>query len=202
MMRWRILKTLVHKETLRHATNRGGLVLAGLLITASLLLAALNPAGDQDRPATLAGRIHHCIIWYDDDSDWIDHLRTNIPAGLKSNILFYRTEQAIGFNEYIKNYETGTGGIEIRTMTNPDGLVRHRVSVRYSSGDRPGMAIYESWFCRETQRFFHARATQNLRKAGVNVDREFPLPILDDELWAQQQAFQSMTDRYAALANG
>ena len=56
-MRWRILKTLLHKEALRHATNRGGLALAGLLVTASLLLAALNPAAEQDKPATLVGGI-------------------------------------------------------------------------------------------------------------------------------------------------
>src|SRR5215831_15861964 len=73
-MRWHILKTLLHKEALRHATNRGGLALAGLLVTASLLLAALNPAAEKDKPATLVGGIHHCLIWYDEDDGWA---RTN-----------------------------------------------------------------------------------------------------------------------------
>ena len=73
-MRWHILKTLLHKEALRHATNRGGLALAGLLVTASLLLAALNPAAEQDKPATLVGGVHHCLIWYDEENDWVRHL--------------------------------------------------------------------------------------------------------------------------------
>src|SRR3954447_12754394 len=70
-MRWHILKTLLHKEALRHATNRGGLALAGLLVTASLLLAALNPAGEHDKPATLVGGIPHCIVWYDQEDEWV-----------------------------------------------------------------------------------------------------------------------------------
>lgn len=200
-MRWRILKTLLHKEALRHATNRGGLALAGLLVTASLLLAALNPAaGDQDRPAALVGGIHHCVIWYDDDSDWVYFLRTNLPPSLKSNILFYPLKQPIAFNEYIKNYETGTGGFEIRTSSAGDGPTRHRVYVRYPSGDRTGMAVYENWFWKETQRYFHARASIDLRKSGVEVDRDFPAPTMDDDLWAQRQAYQSLLERYTALA--
>ncbi len=45
-MRWHILKTLLWKEALRHASNRGGLMLAALLVTASLVLSVMNPAGD------------------------------------------------------------------------------------------------------------------------------------------------------------
>ena len=37
-MRWHILRTLLHKEVLRHLANRGGLVLLLLLVVASMLL--------------------------------------------------------------------------------------------------------------------------------------------------------------------
>ena len=58
-MRWHILKTLLQKEALRHATNRGGLALAGLLIAASLLAAALNPAGDKS--SSLVGGVRFAL---------------------------------------------------------------------------------------------------------------------------------------------
>src|SRR4051794_14294141 len=109
-MRWRILKTLLYKEGLRHATNRGGLALAGLLITASLLLAALNPAGGEDKPATLIGGIHHCIVYYDEKDDWVSYLEANRPAGLRANILFFQIRPRLDLERHIE-YDIGTGGI-------------------------------------------------------------------------------------------
>lgn len=199
-MRWRILKTLLHKEALRHATNRGGLALAGLLITASLLLATLNPAADEDKPAMLVGGVHHCIVWFDDDSDWVRHLQDHVPPGLKPNILFYRIDSQIGLDQHIR-YETGTGGIEIRTMPAIEGRPKYRVNVRYPQGDRAGMAVYENWFWRETHRYFHARASEELQSSGVKVEAWFPPPILDDDMWAHRQAYHDLSDKYVALSS-
>ena len=49
-MRWYILKALLYKEAMRHATNRGGLLLAGLLVTASLVMAASIRRATKLRP--------------------------------------------------------------------------------------------------------------------------------------------------------
>ena len=114
-MRWHILKTLLHKEALRHATNRGGLALAGLLVTASLLLAALNPAAERDKPATIVGGIHHCRIWYDEDSGWLRHLEANVPPALKGNVFFHAIPGNVGPDDHLK-YATGVGGIEVRSI--------------------------------------------------------------------------------------
>src|SRR5436190_9921964 len=160
-MRWHILKTLLHKEALRHATNRGGLALAGLLITASLLLAALNPAAEQDKPATLVGGIHHCLIWYDEPDDWVRHLEQNCPPGLKANVRFLSLDGRLGLDQH-RRYDTGTGGIELRAMPAGDGVPKYRVYVRYPEGDRAGLAVYESWFWKESYKFFHARAEAEL----------------------------------------
>src|SRR5262245_15221725 len=200
-MRWRILKTLLHKEALRHATNRGGLALAALLVTASLLLAALNPAAEHDKPGTLVGGIHHCIIWYDEEADSLRPLQATRPPGLRANILFYEIRPKVGIDEHIK-YKTGTGGIELRSMPAAGGVSQYRVYVRYPEGDRAGMAVYENWFWRESHRFFHTRAADSLRQKGMDVERAFPPPPLDDDLWTQRQAYRDLVEQYAKLANG
>jgi hypothetical protein len=198
-MRWRILKTLLHKEALRHATNRGGLALAGLLVTASLLLAALNPAAEKDKPATIVGGIHHCIVWSDSDSDWLRHLQASVPPGLKANIHFYPIDPPVGLDQHLK-YPTGTGGIELRSLTLAGRGPGYRVYVRYPEGDRAGMAVYETWFWKETQKYFHTRAAADLKERGVDADRVFPAPDLADELWPQRQAYQTLVERYATVA--
>jgi hypothetical protein len=200
-MRWRILKTLLHKEALRHATNRGGLALAGLLVTASLLLAALNPAAEDDKPAMLVGGIHHCIVYYDEKDDWVTHLEAHRPAGLRANILFYQIRPRIDIDRHIE-YETGTGGIEIRLMPASGNRPKYRVYVRYPEGDRAVMAAYENWFWRESQRYFHTRAAEELRKAGVPVETELPAPILDDNMWAHRQAYSDLSARYKSAISG
>src|SRR6516225_4833458 len=86
-MRWYILKTLLYKEALRHATNRGGLMLAGLLVAAALVLSLMNPSGD--RSTRLIGGIHHCYVHVDDmDSPWVRHLRDHVPPDLEKQLLF------------------------------------------------------------------------------------------------------------------
>jgi ABC-2 type transporter len=194
-MRWRILKTLLHKEALRHATNRGGLVLAGLLVKASLLLAVLNPAAGEDKPAPLVGGIHHCIIWHDEKLDLVRHLEQSVPAGLKNNILF----RPIGPNTPLDQdlpFESGTGGFELRAIPSLLGPSRIRVVVRYPDSDRAGMTIYERWFWRESYRYYHARATEDLKKLRVDVEKEFPAAAVDDDVWVQREMYQRLLERY------
>lgn len=199
-MRWHIVKTLLHKEALRHATNRGGLALAGLLVTASLLLAALNPAAEEDKPATLVGGIHHCLIWYDEPDDWVKHLEQHCPPGLKANIRFLPLQGRLGLDQH-RQYDTGTGGIELRSMPAADGTRRYRVYVRYPDGDRAGMAAYENWFWKESYRYFHSRAAAELKAKGADPERVLPPLTLDDDLWAQRQAYRDLFDRYAAVVS-
>ena len=198
-MRWYILRTLLHKEALRHATNRGGLALAGLLVSASLLLAALNPGSEEDRATTLIGGVHHCIVRYDADSDWVKHLDQHRPAGLRSNVIFDPITVPIGPDDHIK-YESGVGGIEIRTVTGPGDQPTYRVWIRYPEGDRAGMAVYENWFWRESYRFFHAKSAAAL-PADVATEH-LPRPRLDDDLWSERVAFERLAERYAAVAGG
>ena len=101
-------------------------------------------------------------------SGW-HHLAEHMPPSLQANIS-YPTDRRpqVGLDQHLK-YETGTGGIEMRSMPAVDGTPRYRVYVRYPEGDRAGMAVYESWFWKESYRYFHARAAAELRERGVDA---------------------------------
>jgi hypothetical protein len=199
-MRWYILKTLLHKEALRHATNKGGLMLAGLLVAASLVLAVMNPAGD--KTSQLIGGIHHCFIDVtDQDSPWVMHLKGTLPESLKNHLIFRNLDPGITSEQTVV-YQTGTGAIQIRENKAAKGdQPRYLVWVWHPAGDRAGMAVYEQWFWRETYRFFRKQAAEELKKAGASPERALPAVELDkDELWDQRLIHEQL--RTAGVAAG
>ena len=197
-MRWYILKTLLHKEALRHATNRGGLMLAGLLVTASLVLSAMNPAGEQSN--VLVGGVRLCFIHIEEDQGpWASHLRASVPAELKNHIRFNKLDANLGPDRTIV-YPPGAGAIQVRTASpSADGNPRYGVWLWHPTGDRAGMTIYEQWFWRESYRFFHQQAADELKKTGVDSTKAFPLPDLDsDGLWENRILIEHLRDRFIA----
>lgn len=199
-MRWYILKTLLHKEALRHATNRGGLMLAGLLVTASLVLAALNPAGDRGSP--LVGGIRRCNVDVEDASgSWEQHLKNHVPAALSGHVHFRELPQSLGTDKTIY-YPPGTGAIQIRKVASESGgPTRYLVWLWHPDGDRTGMAVYEQWFWRETYRFFHQQAVEELRKQGINPESALASPDIDnDELWDERIWTEHLRQRVTLVA--
>src|SRR5262245_61953858 len=90
-MRWHILRTLLHKEVLRHLANRGAIVLA-ILLQAIALLLSLGKAGSQG--PILGGNVQRCYLIYKrSDPDlphikaWVQHLRSRIPSDWDENQL-------------------------------------------------------------------------------------------------------------------
>ena len=160
-------------------------------------MAALNPAAERDRPVALVGGVHHCIVRYEEPSAWLTHLREHVAPGLRLNIFFH----LVGPDER-QNYPVGTGGIEVHSLDATAGGPHFRVVVRFPEGDRAGMSVYESWFWRESYRYFHVQAAESLRANGVDPDRDLPAPKLDDDLWAQRQAYQALGDRFARVTGG
>lgn len=199
LIRWRILRTLLHKEGLRHVTNRGGIALAALLVAASLLVAILYPAGgDQEKSVPMVGGVHHCIVWHDEESPWIDHLRKTVPKGFENIILFYPITQQIAPEDRIM-YQVGTVGIEIRSMASSRRHPNSLVWIRHPEGDRASMAVFEQWFWRESYRYFQKAAVEAQFANGG--DGEFLTnPLGDrDHLWAQREAFQNLFARLDAV---
>jgi len=191
-MRWHILKALLLKEALRHATNRGGLLLAGLLVTASLVMAALNPAGE--KTTQLIGGIHHCFIHAEDfDGPFVKHLQESMPPELRKLVFFKKLDPDLGPDQTVV-YPTGTGAIQIRKAPpGPDGEPRYLIWVWHPAGDRSGMEIYESWFSREAYRFAHQQAIERLNAKGLDGAKLLPMPDLNrDDLWNNRLVEQQL----------
>src|ERR1043166_7654309 len=85
-MRWYIIRTLLHKEALRHLANRGGIALALLLVVAALLLSVFGKGEAQ--AGSFLGGVQHCFVDYWQAGPWIDHLRDNVPDELRAHIRF------------------------------------------------------------------------------------------------------------------
>jgi hypothetical protein len=200
-MRWYILKTLLHKEALRHASNRGGLLLAALLVTASLVMAAFNPIGDTS--ATLMGGVHHCYVddVYGMEPGWSQHLKDSVPADLKNRLVFRTRRAKLAPNELIV-YPTGAGAIQVVRESEPEGAqpATYAVRIWHPGGDRVGMTSYEEWFWRESYRYFHNKARAELQAKGVDVASRFPLPDIDkDNLWQNRLLSQQLCQRIVEL---
>src|SRR6266849_5608885 len=112
-MRWYILRTLLHKELLRHLANRGGIALGLLLVVAALLLSFF---GKNDGTANgLVGGVQRCFIDFEEDNTWVDHLRHNVPPEMKNQIEFRSVANTFARGTTI-TYPPNTGGIQIRWL--------------------------------------------------------------------------------------
>jgi hypothetical protein len=152
-VRWHILRTLVHKEVLRHAANRGGLALIALLVAAALLLSFFGK--DPTQPGSLTGGAQRCYIDYWQDGPWIDHLRESVPADLTSRLVF--REAAAAPTEAGKIvYPPGHGAIQIRTKEGTGGQ-RYQVWVWHPGADG-GLSPFEAWFWKESFRYLRRQA--------------------------------------------
>jgi hypothetical protein len=173
-MRWHILRTLFHKEVLRHSANRGGLVLVLLLVAASMLLSFF---GHADASGGLTPGVQLCFIDYAQDSPLVTHLRHNIPADLAGQVRFRPLAHARTDAKGTLVYPQGTGAIQLR----PDAGGTMRVWF-WHPGDRGALAPFEIWFWQEAYRF------AQVQRGRMDSPAETTLPVLKAE--------------YSALENG
>src|SRR6185437_3290162 len=91
-MRLYILKALLHKEFARHLANRGGIALALLLVAAAVLLSVFAPQETAASGTGMVDGVHHCFIDADRATPLFKHLQENVPADLKSQLVFRVTD--------------------------------------------------------------------------------------------------------------
>jgi ABC-type Na+ efflux pump permease subunit len=151
-MRWHILRTLLHKEVLRHLANRGGLVLVLLLVVASMLLSFF---GNGEGPAAgLGSGVRLCYVDYCEEVPLIQHLRRNVPPDLTDHVKFRPLRQAPTDARGYIVYPQNTGAIQLRPANNPGA--GYRVVLWYPGADGAALAPYEAWFWKESLRFVQA----------------------------------------------
>jgi hypothetical protein len=165
-MRWHILRTLLHKEVLRHRANRGGLALACLLVVASLLLTHFN-RGDAGA-SSLNGGVARCLFDYWQDDPWVEHLRANVPAGWQRRVHFRPIASVAGEGQTIY-YPPGTCAIQLRTNGRDGAERRYKVWLWHPGQDAAVLAPYEAWFWRESARYFQQRGSGTTAAEGAAV---------------------------------
>lgn len=163
-MRGRIVWTLFKKEIDRQLANRGGLVLAALLVVASLLMAFFG--GDGGQTGSLLGGVDHCFVDYWADDGWVSHLRAHVPPELRRRVRFRNVAASVEEGATI-TYPPGSGAIQLR-VTGSGAQARHKVCLWHPGKDAAGMAVYEAWFWRESARYFQREAAVVLERTGQN----------------------------------
>jgi len=166
-MRWHILRTLLHKEYLRHLANRGGIVLMLLLVVIALLLSLWRPTS---QGPLLGGEVQRCYLnyWENDPAyaehirPWIEHLRAQVPPEWDERNFRIRSAQhpdirIDGEGKII--FSPNEGAIQLRSQDYPfaDGRPRFQVKLWHPGKDAKVLSGYEVWFWRETGRYFNQK---------------------------------------------
>lgn len=165
-MRPRVLSTLLRKEALRVAAQRGPLGMALLMIVTAVLvstlgsrsLGSLAPGGD----------VSLCVVDYWQPNHWLEHLEENRPDEPEHRVEF----RSMANHEGFIRYPMGSAGIQLRpldvlpdasrTPSEAAALPRFKVWVWHPGGDGGAAGWCEDWFWRETRHFFLDQARTGL----------------------------------------
>jgi hypothetical protein len=197
-VRWPIVRTLLTKEALRLAANRGTLVLAALLVAAAGLVAVFDRGGEQlannPRPLTR--------FWVDfwRDGPWVEYLRSHVPEDLSATVHFRAESEIPRDRAGTLQYLPGEGAVQLRPIDDASDE-RYVTWFWYSGGDPAVLAPYEEWFWRETRQFFHERAVSALPEERREEARRLrPPPTTSDPARLLAELESQYRERLAALA--
>jgi ABC-2 family transporter protein len=151
-MRWSVLKTLLHKELLRHAANRGGLVLLMLLVVFALLLSLSG--GAQTPGSGIGGGVRQCYVDHATGGGLVDYLRRHMPEDMKEQIKFRDLASVPTNAAGVIVYPQSTGAIQLRPAD--DGSSGFVVWLWHPGEDSTALAPYEAWFWKETLNYYRA----------------------------------------------
>lgn len=188
-MRVYILRALLAKEFRRHLANRGGIALGLLLIAAAGLLSVFNPGGADAAGTGMVGGVHHCYVEFAGPLPLVDHLRANLPAELKQQVVF--REWSPGRVDGLVTYPPGIGAIQIRQDRDPaTDRPRLTFAVWHPQGDPQAMTHYEAWFWKESLRAMYTEAAKTGAAAGLT-----PPEYGADDLWAVRDCFRRLAEQ-------
>jgi hypothetical protein len=186
-MRWYILRTLLHKEILRHIADRGGIIMALLLIGAAFLLSYYGKATSQSGDIT--GGLNKCYVdSFVGDDPWIDHLHQNVPSQWKDLIEFRSDRPNAHHDKVVKRnsdgivvYRPGQAGIQIH-RGEQDGKTIYQFQF-WHPNDEGELTPYEAWIWKEWSHFNREQAATALAGVTESKDRsrvEAALPAVSE----------------------
>jgi hypothetical protein len=150
-MRWPILKTLLHKELLRHLANRGGLVLMLLLAVFALMLSLFG--GGPSAGAGIGAGVQRCYVDYAIGGPVLEHLRRHVPEEMKDQVKFRRLQDVPTNAAGAIVYPQGTGSLQLRPPE--QGSKGFTVWLWHPGEDGSALAPFEAWFWKETLAYYH-----------------------------------------------
>jgi ABC-2 type transporter len=170
-MRWHILRTLLHKEVLRHLANRGGLAMIALLIVAAMLLSFF---GTRDGGMSgLAPGVKRCYVDYWEDGPLIAHLKNRVPAALKDQICFRPSKNLTTDDQGRIVYQQNTGAIQIRPGP--------QICFWHPGSDGTALAPFEAWFWKESLRYSLSYYETQTSAGGLNFQTLTLMPVTEPE---------------------
>jgi hypothetical protein len=175
-VRWYIIRVLWRKEALRHLAQPGGIILAVLLVAASVLLSFFGRSSNST--TNLVGDVQHCFIDYGEEGPWVAHLKQSVPADMRQQIVFRHASQIPTVNGTVV-YPAGCGAIQIRVQgKDTSGRPRYQVWLWQSGG---GLAPFEAWFWQETHRHFQTQTAVAVERLDESVRGALLVPTVTTE---------------------
>jgi hypothetical protein len=194
-MRWHVLRTLLHKEALRHLANRGGIALILLLVVASMLLSFFGTGGGPG--GGLDPGVRLCYVDYWEESDLVEHLRHNVPAELKRHLRFRPAHTVATDAAGRLVYPQGTAAIQLRPGATPDGAGL-KVCFWHPGAGASALAPFEVWFWKESLRFCQSRAAW--RPSALPAEAgPAPAPTIESERAELKGGFDPRSGLASAL---
>lgn len=202
-LRWRILRTLLHKELLRHLANRGGIALIMLLVVMSLML-SLSKSTSQG--PLLGGNVQRCYLIYKKDDPerkdierWIAHLRKQRPDEWNDDMFRIRTADKMPTDSDGKIVLQNAGSIYIESNgKDAEGRPKFKVAFWYPGDNSAVLGTFESWFWRESARYFspHPEIEESKIRSIGSADLRSalaPVPVIFALFFACVYLLPSMT---------
>lgn len=180
-MRFHILRALLRKEIDRHRANRGGILLAALLVVVSLLMTVF---GKQDAPGGLGTGVQHCFVDYWEDGPWLLHLSQHVPKELKSAVRFRHVPSEVATDRIM--YPPGSVAIQIRPLGERKEPPYAKIWFWHPQGDAGSLGPFEAWFWRETFEFYGQQARAELAKSNPALAAVGHGPLFDLERSAME----------------
>ena len=139
-MRWKTIEVLLGREFLRLKKNPSALMLLGLLITISLLLATSRPVTADNSKTP---RKPTCWVVFWQPSDWIESLKLAVPEDLSVEVVHQSRIPRFDGSDDSTIYPPGDCAIEIRPTSE---TANYSIRCKHTAKSADSLRPFLQWF--------------------------------------------------------